>query len=228
MPATHILVVEDDQETADIIVRGLEAQDYSVVHCIDGESASKAVTDSGPDLLILDRMLPGMDGLGLLESFRSRGIDVPVLMLTALGRIEDRVAGLNAGADDYLVKPFAVSELVARVNALLRRRQEVNPATHLQSGNLVLDVLERSVTRDGKPVALQPREFRLLEALVRNAGKIVTRKMLLEQVWGFHFDPQTNIVETHMSRMRSKLNDGFENDLVETVRGEGYRLRDDD
>ena len=173
----------------------------------------------------VDRMLPEMDGVAVLRRLRAAQIETPVLLLTALGRIEDRVEGLDAGADDYLVKPFAFSELAARINALARRGPINSPATRFECGPLSMDLLRREVRRDGDVIALQPREFRLLEELLRNGERAVTRTMLLERVWGFHFDPQTNIVETHISRMRAKLNEGGRPDLIETIRGVGYRMR---
>lgn len=224
---TRILLAEDDVETADLITAGLGDAGYTVICVADGNTALRKGVVEVPDLLILDRMLPGLDGLSLLKELRQAGVVAPALMLTALGRIEDRVAGLDAGADDYLVKPFAFAELAARVNALLRRTHEIAPQTSIEVGSISLDLLERTVRRNGLLIALQPREFRLLEELARNAGRVITRTMLLERVWGFHFDPQTNIVETHMSRMRAKLNDGFDADPVQTVRGEGYRMRTD-
>jgi two-component system OmpR family response regulator len=180
------------------------------------------------DVVILDRMLPGLEGTALVRQIRAGGVEVPALMLTALGRIEDRVDGLEAGADDYLVKPFAFSELAARVNALGRRKTLGSQATRLEHREIVMDLLKRHVTRDGSAISLQPREFRILEELMREGGRIVTRTMLLERVWNYHFDPQTNIVETHMSRLRSKLNHGGKGDLIETVRGVGYRMAEDD
>ena len=222
-----ILIAEDDAETAALISNRLGASGHHITCVGDGDAAWRHVTAEPPDLIILDRMLPGLDGLSVLKKIRDAGLDMPALMLTALGRIEDRVAGLDTGADDYLVKPFAFSELAARVNALLRRRVGSAQPTLLEVGGIVIDLLERSVHRHGKSIALQPREFQLLEELAQNAGRVVTRTMLLERVWGFHFDPQTNIVETHVSRMRAKLNDGFDMDAIETVRGEGYRMRTD-
>jgi two-component system OmpR family response regulator len=168
-----------------------------------------------------------MDGLSVVRRARAADIELPMLLLTALGRIEDRVTGLEAGADDYLVKPFAFSELAARVNALARRRPLQPEVTRLEGAGLQMDLLKRQVMRDGTPIPLQPREFRLLEELMREGGKVVTRTMLLERVWDYHFDPQTNIVETHISRLRSKLNEGGKPDPIETVRGVGYRLADD-
>jgi len=171
-------------------------------------------------------MLPGTDGLTIVRRIRAADIATPVLLLTALGRIQDRVDGLEAGADDYLVKPFAFSELAARVNALGRRKPLQTEVTRLEHGPITMDLLKRQVMRDGKAVLLQPREFRLLEELLRENGKVVTRTMLLERVWNYHFDPQTNIVETHISRLRSKLNEGSRPDVIETVRGVGYRMAD--
>jgi two-component system OmpR family response regulator len=171
-------------------------------------------------------MLPRLDGLSVLRRIRAAGIELPVLLLTALGRIEDRVAGLEAGADDYLVKPFAFSELAARLNALARRqRSSASQPSELRSGPLTMDLFKREVRREGTVIPLQPREFRLLEELVRGEGRIITRTMLLERVWDYHFDPRTNIVETHISRLRGKLNEGDRGDLIETVRGSGYRMR---
>jgi two-component system OmpR family response regulator len=179
------------------------------------------------DIAIVDRMLPRLDGLTALQRVRAGKVKTPVLLLTALGRIQDRVDGLEAGADDYLVKPFAFSELAARVNALARRKPLQPQPTSLEHGGIVLDLLRRQVSRDSKPVILQPREFRILEELMREAGKVVTRTMLLERVWNYHFDPQTNIVDTHISRLRAKLNEGGKADAIETVRGAGYRMADD-
>jgi two-component system OmpR family response regulator len=179
------------------------------------------------DVAILDRMLPGLDGLSVLRNVRASGVQIPILVLTALGRIDDRVSGLEAGADDYLIKPFAFSELAARMNALGRRKPLQQQATQLEHNGLVLDLLKRQVIRDGVTIHLQPREFRLLEELMREEGKVVTRTMLLQRVWNYHFDPQTNIVDTHISRLRSKLNEGGKPDLIETIRGVGYRMTGD-
>ena len=220
-----ILLAEDEVETAEFVARGLDELGHNVVCANSGVDALHLVTTEPFDLILLDRMLPAMDGVAVLRRLRAAKIELPVLILTALGRIEDRVEGLEAGADDYLVKPFAFSELAARVNALARRGPINAPLTRLECGGLSIDLLRREVRRDGKLVTLQPREFRLLEELLRNAEKAVTRTMLLERVWGFHFDPQTNIVETHISRLRAKINDGNKPDLIETLRGVGYRLR---
>lgn len=221
----RILLAEDDPETRQFVERGLREHGHNVLAAERGEDALHLGLTEALDVIVLDRMLPGLDGLGVLKRLRAAEIAVPVLMLTALGRIEDRVDGLQAGADDYLVKPFAFSELAARVQALARRRAPASVATVLQAGGIEMDLLRREVRREGRAIVLQPREFRLLEELLRNAGQFVTRTMLLERVWDFHFDPQTKIVETHMSRLRAKLNDGFASDAIETARGTGYRVR---
>lgn len=223
----RILVAEDDHDTAEFVRRGLRELGHNVVLTSDGLDALHVLSTEQVDVAILDRMLPRLDGLSIVRRARAAEIDVPVLMLTALGRIEDRVSGLEAGSDDYLVKPFAFSELAARVNALARRKPMQAEATQLELGGIVMDLLKRQLFRDGAPILLQPREFRILEELMREEGKVVTRTMLLERVWNYHFDPQTNIVETHISRLRSKLNEGGKQDLIETVRGVGYRIAAD-
>lgn len=222
----RILIAEDDKETADFIQRGLEQLGQNPVVAADGIDALHLLSTEQFDVAVIDRMLPGMDGLSVVRRVRTANIELPVLLLTALGRIEDRVSGLEAGADDYLVKPFAFSELAARVNALGRRRPLQHEITRFEVAGIQLDLLKRQVTREGTAVQLQPREFRLLEELMRDSGKVVTRTMLLERVWNYHFDPQTNIVETHISRLRSKLNEGGKLDPIETVRGVGYRFAD--
>lgn len=221
------LLAEDDPATAVFVKRGLAACSIAVHMVESGLEAIEAGTGGSFDIVILDRMLPGLEGLDVLRKLREAGVLAPVLVLTAKGGIADRVAGLDAGADDYLVKPFALAELVARVNALLRRPPINSAVTRLEVGDVVIDMLRREVTRGRRPIHLQPREFGILEVLMRNAGKAVTRTMILEHVWGFHFDPETNIVESHLSRMRSKLREGFHCDLIETVRGVGYRMRID-
>jgi two-component system OmpR family response regulator len=220
----RILVAEDDNDTAQFIRRGLGELGHNVLATADGSEALHLLSTEQVDLAILDRMLPGLDGLSIVRRVRAAGVGVPVLLLTALGRIEDRVSGLEAGGDDYLVKPFAFSELAARVNALARRKPLQQEQTRLEHDGIVVDLLKRQVVRDGTAVQLQPREFRILEELMREEGKVVTRTMLLERVWNYHFDPQTNIVETHISRIRTKLNEGGKPDLIETVRGVGYRM----
>lgn len=210
---------------AKFVARGLGELGHNVTHAANGVDALHLVSTEPFDIALIDRMIPGIDGVAVLRRMRAAQIETPVLLLTALGRIEDRVDGLEAGADDYLVKPFAFSELAARINALARRGPISSPATRLECGPLTMDLLRREVRRDGELILLQPREFRLLEELLRNPERAVTRTMLLERVWGFHFDPQTNIVETHISRMRAKLNEGDKPDLIETIRGVGYRMR---
>jgi two-component system OmpR family response regulator len=221
-----ILVVEDDPETAEYIVGGLTEEGHLAVRAANGEEGLFRAAAETFDLLIVDRMLPRLDGLALVKTLRGAGNRTPVLFLTALGGIDDRVTGLNSGGDDYLVKPFAFAELVARVGALGRRPPASPVATRLRVADLDLDLLSRTVRRAGRVIDLQPREFRLLEYLMRHAGQVVTRTMLLENVWDFHFDPRTNVVETHISRLRGKIDKGFEPELIQTVRGAGYRVRD--
>jgi two-component system OmpR family response regulator len=220
-----LLVVEDDRETAAYLLKGLGESGYSVDQANDGRQGLFLATDGGYDAIILDRMLPGMDGLALLGALRAAEIRTPALILSALGSVDDRVKGLRAGGDDYLVKPFAFSELLARIEALLRRGQTPAATTRLRVGDLEMDLLTRSVTRAGRPIDLLPREFQLLECLMRNAGHVVTRTMLLETVWDYHFDPQTNVIDVHISRLRQKIDKGFEKPLLQTVRGAGYCLR---
>ncbi len=220
----RILIAEDDRETADFIQRGLEQLGHNSVIASNGLDALHLLSTEQFDVAVIDRMLPSMDGLSVMRRIRAAQIELPVLVLTALGRIEDRVTGLEAGADDYLVKPFAFSEFAARVNALARRRPLQPEVTWLDQAGVHVDLLKRQVTRDGTAIVLQPREYRILEELMREGGKVVTRTMLLERVWNYHFDPQTNIVDTHISRLRSKLNDGGKADLIETIRGVGYRF----
>jgi two-component system OmpR family response regulator len=222
----RVLIAEDDADTAEFIRRGLRELGHNALVTANGLDAMHLLSTEQLDVAILDRMLPGLDGLSVVRHVRADGVEVPVLILTALGRIDDRVSGLEAGADDYLVKPFAFSELAARVNALTRRRPVHSEPTQLQHGDIVMDLLRRQVTRGDEHIALQPREFRLLEELLRGEGRVVTRTMLLERVWNYHFDPQTNIVDTHISRLRSKLNSGGKSDLIETIRGVGYRMAD--
>lgn len=223
----RILVAEDDSDTAEFIQRGLGELGHNVIVAPDGLDALHLITLEQLDVAILDRMLPRLDGVSVLRRARAAGIEIPVLLLTALGRIDDRVGGLEAGADDYLVKPFAFSELAARVNALARRKPLQSEPTMLEYGGIVMELLKRQVSRDGVALSLLPREFRILEELMREDGKVVTKTMLLERVWNYHFDPQTNIVETHISRLRAKLNAGGKRDLIETIRGVGYRMAAD-
>lgn len=223
----RILIAEDDADTAGFIERGLTSLCHVCVRASTGPDALHAAATEPFDAIILDRMLPDFNGLDVLRRLRAASVRTPVLVLTALGGIADRVDGLEAGADDYLVKPFAFAELAARLNALTRRPPLSETVTRLEAGDIVLDLLRREVTRGGRTVHLQPREFALLEQLMRHSGRIVTRTMFLELVWGYHFDPQTNIVESHLSRLRSKLREGFADDPIDTVRGAGYRMRVD-
>lgn len=223
----RILVAEDESETAEFIRRGLSALGHNVLVARDGSDALHLLLLEDLDLAVVDRMLPRLDGLSVVRRARAAEIETPVVLLTALGRIQDRVEGLDAGADDYLVKPFAFAELAARINALARRKPLQSQPTSLEHRGILVDLLKRDVQRDGNSVPLQPLEFRILEELMRNAGRVVTRTMLLERVWNYHFDPQTNIVDTHISRLRAKLNAGGQQDAIETVRGAGYRMAGD-
>jgi two-component system, OmpR family, response regulator len=220
-----ILVVEDDRETATYLTKGLSESGYTVDCAGDGREALFLATSSDYSAMILDRMLPSMDGLSVLGALRAAEIRTPALILSALGSVDDRVKGLRAGGDDYLVKPFAFSELLARLEALLRRGAGPPTTTKLRVADLELDLLTRSVRRAGKPIEVLPREFRLLEYLMRNAGHVVTRTMLLERVWDYHFDPQTNVIDVHISRLRQKIDKNFDHQLLHTVRGAGYCLR---
>ena len=221
-----LLLVEDDAEAADYLQRALVEAGHEVDHAAAGGDGLSLATRNPYDVIVLDRMLPQMDGLAVLRGLRAAKVTAPVLLLTALDGIDQRVEGLDAGADDYLVKPFAYAELMARVNALARRPPAQTVVTALQVGDLQMDLLKRSVTRAGARIELQPREFQLLEYLMRHAGRVVTRTMLLESIWNFHFEPQTNIVETHMSRLRAKVDRGHPRELIHTVRGSGYMLSD--
>ena len=220
-----LLVIEDDRETAAYLVKGLAESGYAVDQAADGREGLFLATSGSYDAIVLDRMLPGMDGLTLLGALRGAHIGTPALILSALGSVDDRVKGLRSGGDDYLVKPFAFSELLARIEALLRRGSEAPAVTKLRVADLELDLLTRSVRRGDKTIELLPREFQLLEYLMRNAGHVVTRTMLLENVWDYHFDPQTNVIDVHVSRLRQKIDKQFERPLLHTVRGAGYCLR---
>jgi two-component system, OmpR family, response regulator len=222
----RVLLVEDDEETAAYVLRGLREHGHQADHALDGQEGFFLATGQQYDVMVVDRMLPVMEGLGFVRTLRGAGLQTPVLFLTALRGVGDRVQGLEAGADDYLVKPFAFAELLARLNALARRPPLKNPPTRLCVADLELDLLKRTVLRGGERVDLQPREFLLLEFLMRHADRVVTRTMLLEGVWEFHFDPRTNIVESHVSRLRGKISrNGRDPDLIHTVRGSGYVLR---
>ena len=222
-----ILLVEDDRQTADYIAKGLREHGHVVDKTDNGRDGLYMATGEPYDVMIVDRNLPKMDGLSLVKAARGAGTKTPVLFLTTMGGVDDRVAGLEAGGDDYLVKPFAFAELLARVSALARRPPIVATTT-LRVGDLEIDLLARTVTRGGKRLELLAQEFKILEYLMRHAGEIVTRTMLLEKVWDFHFDPKTNIVETHISRLRSKIDKGFDKPLLHTVRGAGYVIRASD
>ena len=222
--AMKLLVIEDDRAAAAYIAKGLAESGYVVDQAFEGRDGLFMASDGTYDALIVDRMLPNMDGLLVISALRTAEVRTPVLILSALGAVDDRVKGLRAGGDDYLVKPFAFAELLARIEALLRRGPPVQTTTKLKVGDLELDLLARTVSRQGQPIDLLPREFSLLEFLMRHAGQVVTRTMLLESVWDYHFDPQTNVIDVHISRLRHKLDKGFAHPMLQTVRGAGYRL----
>ena len=222
----RILVVDDDKDVGGFIVKGLKEAGHVVEHAANGRDGLFLAASEAFDAIVLDRMLPGgVDGLRLLETLRSQGNATPVLFLSALAQVDERVKGLKAGGDDYMTKPFSFSELLARVEALTRRGRGEGPATKLVVADLEMDLLSRSVKRGGKKVDLQPREFRLLEYLMRHAGQVVTRTMLLEGVWDYHFDPQTNVIDVHVSRLRQKVDKPYPIPLIHTVRNAGYMLR---
>jgi len=220
-----ILLAEDDPTVAQFVRDGLAAEGHAVDHLDNGRDALVQGTMQDYDLMIVDRMMPGLDGLSLIKALRAANVNAPAIFLTALGGVDDRVEGLNAGADDYLVKPFAFAELSARIQAIARRPGFQAEETRLQVGDMEMDLVRRTVTRGAVEIDLQPREFRLLEQLMRNAGRVQTRTMLLESVWGFHFDPNTSVVETHVSRLRAKIDKPFERALLHTVRGAGYMVK---
>ena len=223
----RVLVVEDDPEVAAYLVKGLKEQGHNVDAAADGKNGLFLANSEDYDVMIIDRMLPALDGLTIVKSVRAAGKTTPMLILSALGDVDDRVEGLRAGGDDYLTKPFAFSELLARMDALIRRtRQSPAAETTLRVADLELDQLTRIVKRGGKITDLQPREYRLLEYLMHNAGRVVTRTMLLERVWDYYFDPQTNVIDVHISRLRGKIDKGFDKPLLHTVRGAGYIIRE--
>jgi two-component system OmpR family response regulator len=224
--AMRVLVIEDDRETANFLQRALKENGHIADIAGDGETGFALAREEGWDVIIVDRMLPRLDGLALIEKMRAEGQRTPVLILSALGEVDDRVRGLRAGGDDYLTKPYAYTELLARIEALARRPRPEEQVTRYTIGDLSLDRLSHKVVRAGQPIALQPREFRLLEYLMRNAGQVVTRTMLLQNVWDYYFDPQTNVIDVHISRLRSKIDKGFAKPLLHTVRGSGYMIRD--
>ncbi len=225
MSAMRILIIEDDAEAGEYLCKGLRESGHGAELVEDGRDGLLQAATGEWDVLIVDRMLPGLDGLSLVRHLRATGHSTPVLFLSALGEVDDRVKGLRAGGDDYLVKPYAFSELLARVENLARRQTTAPVATRLRVADLELDLLTRKVTRAGKVIDLQPREFQLLETLLRHPGRVMTRTMLLETVWDYHFDPQTNVIDVHISRLRQKIDRGFEQPLIHTVRGAGYCLR---
>jgi two-component system OmpR family response regulator len=219
----RILVIEDEKEVADYIVKGLRESGHTPDVAHDGKEGLMLAVTNEYQVIILDRMLPNLDGLTILKTLRGSGNTTPIIILSALSEVDDRVQGLKAGGDDYLVKPFAFTELLARVEAMIRRHKgDAEAVTRLEAGDLEMDLLSRSVTRAGKRLSLQAREFSLLEYLLRNKGQIVTRTMLLENVWHYHFDPQTNVIDVHISRLRRKVDDEFPTALIRTVRGAGY------
>ena len=221
----HILLIEDDEDTARYIVKGMKESGHSIDRAADGKEGLFMATEGSYDVLIVDRMLPGIDGLTIVRSLRGSGDRTPVLILSALAEVDDRVQGLRAGGDDYLVKPFAFSELLARLEALLRRSDAEKVETVLRVADLEMDLLAHTARRAGQRLDLQPREYRLLEYLMRHAGQVVTRTMLLENVWDYHFDPQTNVIDVHISRLRRKIDKEFDQPLLHTVRGAGYCLK---
>ncbi len=221
----HLLLIEDDARVAAFVAKALREEGHHVDHCADGRSGLLQASSEAYDVIVLDRMLPQVDGMKILQTIRATGDTTPVLILSALGDTDERVKGLRAGGDDYLPKPFAVSELVARVEVLGRRSPAQEESARIAIGDFALDSIGRIATRGGRRIELTNREFRILEYLARNAGQVVTRSMLLEQVWDYHFDPQTNIIDQHVSRLRQKLDKGFDTPLIETVRGAGYSIR---
>ena len=222
-----MLLIEDDTEAARFLVKGLRESGYTVDHAADGREGLFRATEGQFDLVVTDRMLPHIDGLAIIELMRRKGLTTPVLVLSALGSVDDRVKGLKAGGDDYLTKPFAFAELLARIEALLRRRSSAPQVTRLKVEDLELDLLARRVTRAGREIELTARELKLLEFLMRRAGQVVTRTMLLEGVWDLHFDPQSNLIDVHISRLRQAIDRGSDHPLIHTVRGSGYVLRSD-
>ncbi len=220
----RILVIEDDLEAAKYVVQGLTEAGFEVDHASDGREGLFLATDNKYDTIIMDRMLPKLDGLAIIQAMRASGDATPVLILSALSQVDERVRGLKAGGDDYLVKPFSFAELLARLEALTRRGKSEQEQTTLKVSDLEMNLITRTVSRGGKEIPLVNREFKLLEYLIRHAGQVVTRTMLLENVWDFHFDPQTNVIDVQVSRLRQKIDKGFKKSLIKTIRGAGYRL----
>lgn len=219
-----ILLIEDDKEAAEYLLKGLREQGYVVDHREDGKDGLFLATTESYDAMIIDRMVPEVDGLTILQTLRASGNETPALILTALDKVEERVKGLKAGADDYLAKPYSFTELTARLEAITRRQSAEKAQTELNCGELTMNLLTREVVRAGQQIELQAREFALLEYLMRNAGTVVTRTMLLEHVWDYNFDPQTNVIDVHISRLRQKVDKGFDKQMIQTLRGSGYKL----
>ena len=222
----RILIIEDDSQTAKFIQKGLNESGFNVDHAADGKTGLDLAMSNQYDALIIDRMLPKLDGLSIIENLRGQSFSVPILILSALGDVDQRVEGLKAGGDDYLVKPYAFSELLARLQSIIRRTQPTQETRFLQVHDLKIDLLQRKVTRADTTITLQPKEFILLETLMRHAGQVITRTMLLEKVWDYNFDPQTNVVDVHISRLRAKIDRDFDVQLLQTIRGAGYILND--
>ena len=222
----RLLIIEDDRDSADYLVKAFREVGHIADQAFDGEEGLSLAANGDYDVLIVDRMLPKLDGLAVIGTLRAKGIETPALILSALGQVDDRVKGLRAGGDDYLPKPYSFTELLARTEVLARRRGGRSEETVLRVADLELDRLSHQVRRGSGEVSLQPREFRLLEYLMQHAGQVVTRTMLLENVWDYHFDPQTNVIDVHISRLRSKIDKGFSQPLLHTVRGAGYMIRD--
>ncbi|WP_308737925.1 response regulator transcription factor [Rhizobium sp. TH2] len=227
LQSMKILIIEDDLDAASYLVKAFREAGHTTEHASDGESGLFMASENGYDVVVVDRMLPRRDGLSVISELRKRGVNTPVLILSALGQVDDRVTGLRAGGDDYLPKPYSFTELLARVEVLGRRRGSPEQDMVYKVGDLELDRLAHDVRRAGKEIVLQPREYRLLEYLMKNAGQVVTRTMLLENVWDYHFDPQTNVIDVHVSRLRSKIEKDFDRPLLRTVRGAGYMIKDD-
>jgi len=224
----RVLIVEDDRKMASFIAKGLKQEGFAVDHVDNGEDGLRLALSEVYDTAIIDIMLPKLDGLTLIEEMRNRGVNTPVLILSAKRSVDDRVKGLQKGSDDYLTKPFAFSELLARVQALVRRATGAAKPTYLRVGDLSMDLLSREVIRSGKRIELQPREFSLLEYLMRNAGRVVSKTMIMEHVWDYNFDPETNVVEARVYRLREKIQEGFDKKLIHTIKGAGYVLREDE
>jgi len=227
LQSMKILIIEDDLDAASYLVKAFREAGHTIDHASDGESGLFMATENGYDVLIVDRMLPRRDGLSVIIELRKKNINTPVLILSALGQVDDRVTGLRAGGDDYLPKPYSFTELLARVEVLGRRRGLPEQDMVYKVGDLELDRLSHDVRRQGREILLQPREYRLLEYLMKNAGQVVTRTMLLENVWDYHFDPQTNVIDVHVSRLRAKIEKDFDRPLLRTIRGAGYMIKDD-